>query len=122
MKIDVREVFKEPVKRAALPKALGCENDREARRIIAELQKEYNIINLQDGKGYFLADDETALRYGMQERKRAASAFKKAYKIISRCSPPKTGIKVPVRAHFRTIGKKNDVNKNQMSLDETEER
>lgn len=49
--MNVFEIFKEPVKREELSKIFGC-SDREARRIVENLQKNYNIINLQDGKGY----------------------------------------------------------------------
>ena len=105
--IDVETVFKNPVKRCDLPKVLGCSSDRKARQIMAELEKSYNIVNLQDGRGYVLADDETAVKYAMQERKRGIASLKKANLILSRCKPvfgmPERV--VPVKAHFRRIGK-----------------
>ena len=82
---------------------LGCGSDREARRIIAELQKSYNIINLQDGKGYFLADNETLLTYAMQERSRALKSLEKANNMIRRCSAEPMGMCIPVRAHMRRL-------------------
>lgn len=115
---DIKEIFKEPVKRAELAKVLNCKSDRQARAMLSKLRENHNIINLQDGKGYVLADDETALKYAMQERKRAMSAFKAANRIIMRCSKGTEGIRVPVKAHFRTINKIY-VNKNQLSLEET---
>lgn len=99
--IDVL-VFKNPVKREDLTKVLGVRSDREARRILAELQKTYNIINLQDGRGYFLADDVTAMRYAEQERRRALKSFQKANEMIMRCKNT-DGIEVPVKAHMRRI-------------------
>jgi hypothetical protein len=117
--IDVKEIFKEPVKRSELATVLNCKSDRQARKLLADLREDYNIINLQDGRGYVLADDETALRYAMQERKRAISAFKTANRIIMRCSKGTEGITVPVKSHFRTINKVY-VNKNQLSFEEME--
>ena len=70
--MNVEKVFASPVKREQLASVLGVETDREARRIISELQKKYNIINLQDGRGYFLADNDTAIRYAEQERRSRA--------------------------------------------------
>lgn len=110
--IDVN-VFKEPVKRGDLARVLGVDSDREARRILAELQKNHNIINLQDGRGYFLADNETALKYAEQERRRALKSFNKANLMVMRCKKA-SGIEVPVRAHVRHIGKTN--NENQISM------
>ena len=51
---DVQTIFSKPVKRAELASALGVGSDREARRVLSELQKQYNIINLQDGRGFSL--------------------------------------------------------------------
>ena len=111
--MNVVEIFSSPVKRCDLAKALGVESDREARRVLAELQKNHNIINLQDGRGYFLADNETALRYAEQERRRALKSFNKANLMVMRCKKA-SGIEVPVRAHVRHIGKIN--NENQISM------
>ena len=100
---NIIEIFKTPVKRAELPRIFG-KSERECRRIMSELVKEYNIVNLQDGKGYFLADDDTVLKYAMQERNRGISALSKANMIITRLYKEKDyGIVVPVRAHTRRI-------------------
>lgn len=103
--LDIKVIFKEPVKRCDLAKVLGVESDREARRILSELQKTHNIINLQDGRGYFLADDATAIKYAEQERKRALKSFNKANQMIMRCTSS-DGIEVPVKAHMRKIRRK----------------
>lgn len=107
--------FNHHVKRQDLPKLFGC-SDRAARKRIEQLQEKYNIVNLQDGKGYFLADNETALKYAKQERSRAKASYIKASRMIARCSDSQ-GEKVFVRAHFRTIGKKDNVNINQISME-----
>jgi len=49
-------------------------------------------------------------------RKRALAEFRAANLMMLRVSQ-KEGIKIPVRAHYRTLGKKNDVNENQISLE-----
>lgn len=114
---DIEEIFKKPVKRSRLPDIFEC-SDREARKYIEELrEKGYNIVNDGDGRGYYLADDEKTLKYAAMRRKRALAEFKAANLMILRCSK-KDGIKIPVRAHFRTIGKKDCVNKNQVSMEE----
>ena len=105
--MNVEKVFASPVKREQLASVLGVETDREARRIISELQKKYNIINLQDGRGYFLADNDTAIRYAEQERRRALKSFQKANDMLRRCRSS-SGIEVPVRAHMRRIGGRED--------------
>ena len=115
-KIDIKSLFAKPVKRSELSVIFNC-SDREARRIVSSLMQEYNIVNLQDGRGYVLADDETAVKYAMQERKRGIASLKKANLILSRCQPV-FGMPdrvVPVRAHFRVIGKRY-VDKNQIDL------
>ena len=113
---QVKVVFAKPVLRSELPNIFKC-TDREARKIISELQEKYNIVNLQDGKGYFLADDETALRYAKQERSRALKSYLKANRIVSRCTH-QIGFRVPVRAHFRTVGgKTNNIVKNQIEME-----
>lgn len=114
--IDVHKVFAVPVKREDLASVLGVGSDREARRILSDLQMRYNIINLQDGKGYFLADDETALRYAEQERKRAVKSFLKANAMVKRCRSA-TGIEVPVRAHMRRIGTRDVIEEGQCVFD-----
>lgn len=112
--LNIQDIFSKPVKRAELASALGVRSDREARRILSELQKQYNIINLQDGKGYFLADNETALRYAEQERRRALKSFNKANEMLRRCKNVDSFL-VPVRAHMRRIGEKaSSVNESQV--------
>ena len=117
--IDVDKVFAVPVKREDLASVFGVGSDREARRILSDLQMRYNIINLQDGKGYFLADDETALRYAEQERRRAIKSFLKANAMIKRCRGA-TGIEVPVRAHMRRIAKTDKITPGQIIFSEVE--
>ena len=113
---QVKIIFARPVLRSELPMLFKC-TDREARRIISELQEKYNRVNLQDGKGYFLADDDTALRYAKQERSRALKSYIKANRIISRCTN-RQGMKVLVRSHFRTIGGRSDnIIKNQIEME-----
>jgi hypothetical protein len=109
-------VFRNPVKRKDLACVLGCESDREARRILAELQKRHNIINMQDGKGYFLADDEAAIRYALQERKRAIKSLNKANEMLRRCQG-KGGRYVSVRAHLRRIAG-SEIGENQIVWEE----
>lgn len=117
--IEVEKIFAVPVKREDLAAVLGVGSDREARRILSELQMRYNIINLQDGKGYFLADDDTALRYAEQERRRAIKSFAKANAMIKRCRSV-SGIEVPVRAHMRRIGKVDKITPEQIIFSEVE--
>ena len=107
--MNVKEIFSKPVTRAELCLILGV-SDREARKMIAELQENYNIVNLQNGKGYFLADDETTKRYAEQEMRRALKSFNKAREMLKRVTDS-SGIKIPVKAHFRTIkGIEDDAN------------
>ena len=108
------ELFIEPVKRSDLSHIFGC-SDREARERISELQELYNIINLQDGKGYFLADDEQAIRYAQQEMHRALKIFNKARYILSRCNKTKV-LKIPVKAHFRCLNKTKE-NESQLRME-----
>lgn len=104
--VDIKALFAKPVKRSELSVIFNC-SDREARRIVSSLMQKYNIVNLQDGRGYVLADNEMAVKYAMQERKRGIASLKKANLILSRCKPvfgmPERV--VPVKAHFRRIGK-----------------
>ena len=92
--IDI-EQFKNPVKRPDLPRVFGC-SDRQARKEIKMLQEKYNIINLQDGRGYFLADDVTAIRYAKQEMRRAISTFRNARRILKRCKENPDQIEIEV--------------------------
>jgi len=115
--INVTEVFKRPVRRSDLVKVLDCKSDREARKCIELLrEKGYNIVNDGDGRGYYLASDEETIKYAAMRRKRALAEFRAANLMMLRVSQ-KEGIKIPVRAHYRTLGKKNDVNENQISLE-----
>lgn len=51
-------------------------NDRAMREGIALLRKEYPILNLQDGQGYYLSyDPRELMRYRNQEMSRIRSAF-----------------------------------------------
>lgn len=106
--------FKKPVKREELSALFGC-SDREARGKIAELQENYNIVNLQNGKGYFLADDNTAKRYALQEMGRAIKIFNKARKMLGRVTKGED-IKVPVKAHFRCINRTRQIDLNQITF------
>ncbi len=111
--VDIIAMFSTPVKRKDLAVVLGCESDREARRVLSELQKSYNIINLQGGRGYFIADDETVMRYAEQERKRALKSFAKANAMLRRCRGNE-GCVVPVRAHMRRIGRRQPLYEGQI--------
>ena len=113
--IDITKIFKEPVKRSELKTVFDC-SDREARLRIAKLMEHYNIVNLQDGRGYFLADDETAIKYAMQERHRGIMSLKKANMILSRCESGQFDMVVPVKAHYRRINKTRFFSKNQIEL------
>ena len=107
-------IFREPVKREELSAIFGC-SDREARERISLLQENYNIVNLQNGKGYFLADDETAKRYAQQEIRRAIKIFNKARKILGRVEKG-DDIVIPVKAHFRKLNKTEEIDVNQISF------
>lgn len=61
--------------RAFLQRIAGV-NDRAMREAIALLRKEYPILNLQDGQGYYLSyDSRELMRYKNQEMNRIRSAF-----------------------------------------------
>ena len=108
------EAFKTPVKRSELPALFGC-SDRQARAIIKSLSDQYNIVNLQDGRGYVLADKATTERYAKQEMKRGITIIKKASAMFKRCAEADDdAVVVPVTAHLRTIRKGKY--KNQMEL------
>jgi biotin operon repressor len=115
--INVAEVFRNPVRRSELVDVLDCKSDREARKCIEQLrEKGYNIVNGCDGRGYYLASDEETLKYAAMRRKRALAEFRAANLMMLRASK-KEGIKIPVRAHFRTVGKRDDENTNQICLE-----
>jgi len=107
--VVIEEVFKTPVKRSELPAIFGC-SDRQARDMIRKLSEQYNIVNLQDGSGYVIADKATTKRYAQQEMKRGIAILKKASAMFKRCAEADDdAVVVPVRAHLRTIrpGKKD---------------
>jgi biotin operon repressor len=115
--INVAEVFEKPVRRSELIRVLDCKSDREARKCIEQLrEKGYNIVNDGDGRGYYLASDEETLKYAAMRRKRALAEFRAANLMMLRVSK-KEGIKIPVRAHFRTIGNREDENIDQICLE-----
>lgn len=114
----IEKLFSKPVKKADLPRVLGCSNERAARATISRLAEEYNIVNFQDGKGYFLADNETAIKYAMQERKRGIASITKANKIIKRCEETgKYGIVIPVIGYMRRLCALSG-NPNQIRIDD----
>lgn len=112
----IEETFCVPVRRERLKYVLGCKSDREARNVVSKLQEQYNIINLQNGDGYALGTDEQVRRYAQQEMRRAVSIFRKSGAMLKRCTIS-DGIQIPVRAHFRTIRRRTEV-QNQMSMEE----
>jgi biotin operon repressor len=73
---------KNAVRRYTLSMALNIP-DRSLRNIIEGLQNQgYQIINFQNGEGYFLAETpEEVLHYRAQERKRGRSLIDKARRI-----------------------------------------
>lgn len=114
--IDFLRLLKKPVTRNELAFITG-ESDRSVRKRIQRLREQgYNIINNQDGSGYFLASDEETLKYARMRRKRALSEFKAANLMEMRCMH-KDGIEIPVKAHFRTIGYESPC-KNQIRMEE----
>ena len=113
---EMLKLLQKPVTRSRLITLTG-ESDREVRKRIQRLREMgYNIINNQDGKGYFLASDEETLKYARMRRKRALSEFKAANLMEMRCMH-KDGIEIPVKAHFRTIGYEPPC-KNQIRMEE----
>ncbi len=67
------------ISRKELCRLVGT-SDRRMRRIIAQLSRQYPICNLQNGKGYFLADNkEVANKMLRQEINRAKSIFLKIW-------------------------------------------
>ena len=75
------EFFQKKRSRAEVAEFFGV-SDRDARRIIAALQENFPIINLQDGKGYFLAEGDELKRYALQEYKRAVKVMRKARRLL----------------------------------------
>ena len=113
----IEDAFRFPVRRERLKYVLGCGSDREARRIVSMLQERgYNIINLQDGGGYVLGTDTQVRRYALQAMKRARHVYQKAGDMLKRCTIS-DGIQIPVRAHFRTIKRRTEI-QNQISMED----
>lgn len=68
------------ISRASLAAACGM-SDRETRRAIEILRREYCICNDSDGKGYYrprLDEFDRVVRYDRQERARDKSRYKSA--------------------------------------------
>lgn len=110
----ITEFFQQKRTRQEIAEYFNC-SDRDARAKIAELQENYNIVNMQDGKGYFLADDETVKKYAQQEMSRALKSFDKARKMLKRVESAK-GIKIPVKAHFRRINASEEKDTSQIEF------
>lgn len=116
---DFLALLTSPRTRAELAAATG-DCDRQVRKRIQRLRERgYNIINRMNGAGYYLASDEEAMRYVRMRRKRALAEFRAASLMEMRCTH-KDGIKIPVRAHFRTLGRKADICTGQITLENNE--
>lgn len=113
--MDIQEFFKVKRSRQEIANFFDC-SDREARSKIADLQEQYNIINLQDGKGYFIGSDKQVEEYAKQEMHRAKKTWEKARKMLQRVEQA-DGIKIPVKAHFRRLKAKDDKDDNQIEWD-----
>lgn len=112
---ELLKLLEKPMTRTELAAVTG-ESDRAVRKRIQQLREQgYNIVNRQDGSGYYLAGDEETLKYAQMRRKRALSEFRAANIMEMRCLH-KDGIRVPVRAHFRTIGQREEC-KNQVKME-----
>lgn len=97
-----------PVKRSELAYALNL-TDREMRDILHEAKKKMPIINLQDGKGYFIPDmnsteDRRLLaiwtKQELNRSKETIECIKPAVKTLSNC-----GIFVPIPKEIRIFGR-----------------
>ena len=116
--MTIQEFFATKRSRAEIAEYFGC-NDREARERISDLQRTYNIVNLQDGKGYFIADNETTRKYAEQELARALKCFNKARVMFERVKENTDDIMIPVKAHFRRLhAPTNDKDENQLEWGE----
>lgn len=79
------DFFRKPRTREELRKYWQCDN-RAVRENISTLQKELNIVNLQDGKGWYIPDTEKEVRaYCSQEISRGLKSVIKAYQMSKRC-------------------------------------
>lgn len=96
-----------PVKRSELAYAMNL-TDREMRGILHEAKKKMPIINLQDGKGYFIPDmnlteDRKLLaiwtKQELNRSKETIECIKPAVKTLANC-----GIFVPIPEEIRIFG------------------
>ena len=77
--------FRTPRQKEELRKFWKCDN-RAVRENISTLQKDLNIINLQDGKGWYIPETEKEVRaYCSQEISRGLKSVIKAYQMSKRC-------------------------------------
>ena len=81
-----REYFSEPKSRADICDLFNT-HDVTARQYIAKLQNlGLNIVNLQNGRGYYIPKDAKAVaEYAKQEINRGLACIVKGYKMIKRC-------------------------------------
>lgn len=80
----IEQLFSTPKTRAELRKEWNT-SDRELRIIVGRLQEYYPIVNLQDGRGYFLGNEEECFQYLLQELSRGISSAEKIQNIASFC-------------------------------------
>lgn len=74
---NIEKLFKIPQNAKNLEKLWKCDN-RAMRKRIENLQLiGYDIINLQDGKGYFIGNADNVRHYVRQEIKRLSSVANK---------------------------------------------
>ena len=79
------EYFKTPRQREELRSLWQCDN-RTVRDNISKLQKDLNIVNLQDGKGWYIPEKVAEITaYAKQEYSRGVKSIAKAYKMFKRC-------------------------------------
>lgn len=83
-KLDIKAIFSFPRKRKELPVIFNTD-DRGARIIITKLQEKYILINLQDGRGYFIGDSKDGIKYSFQELSRGKSSIEKVCNILAQC-------------------------------------
>lgn len=77
--------FKTPRQREDLRQLWQCDN-RTVRDNISKLQKDLNIVNMQDGKGWYIPETEKEVRaYCSQEISRGLKSVIKAYQMSKRC-------------------------------------
>ena len=81
-----KDLFRIPRTKEDLQIIWDCD-ERTVRRNVAELQKNLNIVNLQDGRGWFIPDKtEEILAFAKQEYSRGIKNIAKAYKMFKRCN------------------------------------